>query len=53
MGRSRHTNDLAEAVDASLTVELLSVTAMRHYFPESEIRHERLFGLTKALLAVR
>jgi len=49
----RHTNDLAEAIDASLTVELLSVTAMRHYFPESEIRHERLFGLTKALLAGR
>lgn len=49
----RHTNDLAQAIDASLAVELLSVTAMRHYFPESEIRHERPFGLTKALLAGR
>jgi len=49
----RHTAVLKEAVDASLTVELLDVTGMRHYFPGSEIRHERLFGVTKSLIAVR
>jgi hypothetical protein len=26
---------------------------MRHYFPESTIRAERLFGLTKSLIAYR
>lgn len=49
----RHTTVLPEAVDASLTVALLDLTAMHHYFPDSEIRHERLAGLTKSLIAVR
>jgi hypothetical protein len=49
----RQTAIFDKAVDAALTVELLDVTGMRHYFPDSEIRHERLAGLTKSLIAVR
>lgn len=49
----RHTSVQDEAVDAAMTVELLDVTAMRHYFPGSEIRHERLGGVTKSLVAIR
>ena len=49
----RRTTVLADAIESSMTVELLDVTAMRHYFPDSEIRHERLAGVTKSLIAVR
>jgi hypothetical protein len=43
----------AVAVREVLRVELLSVTEMRHYFPTSEVRRERVCGLTKSLIAVR
>ena len=36
-----------------LWTELLSVTDMREYFPQSVILHERIFGLTKSLIAIR
>ena len=36
-----------------LWTELLSMTDMREYFPHSAILHERIFGLTKSLIAVR
>lgn len=42
-----------EAVDRALATELLSRTAMRFYFPASEIWRERMFGLTKSLVALR
>jgi hypothetical protein len=32
--------------------ELLSLTEMRDHFPTSTIRHERVFGLTKSLIAL-
>jgi hypothetical protein len=36
-----------------LWTELLDRTQMRHYFPDSTLRAERLFGLTKSLIAYR
>ena len=49
----RRTADVDVAVESALSVQLLDVTAMRHYFPDSEIRRERLAGVTKSLIAVR
>ncbi len=42
-----------EAVNQQLSVELLDATQMATYFPEAELRRERLFGLTKSLISVR
>jgi len=36
-----------------LWTELLDRTQLRYYFPDSEIRSERLMGLAKSLIAVR
>jgi hypothetical protein len=48
--RSASRNDgLAEA----MSVELLSLAEMAHYFPHAEIRLERMLGLVKSLIAVR
>lgn len=44
---------LTPAVDDVAWVELLDVTEMRQYFPDSEIWRERVAGLTKSLVAVR
>lgn len=40
------------ATEAVLWTELLSRSQMRHYFPHSQIRTERLAGLPKSLIAV-
>lgn len=40
------------AVRAVLWTELLDRSQMRHYFPDSQIRVERLAGLPKSLIAV-
>lgn len=45
--------DRAAGTRAVLWVELLDRTQMRHYFPDSTLRAERLLGLTKSLIAVR
>lgn len=45
--------DGACAVEDVLSVELLGVTEMRHYFPEAQIIRERFGGLVKSLVAVR
>ncbi|GII80746.1 hypothetical protein Sru01_57280 [Sphaerisporangium rufum] len=47
------TSDREAARDIVMEVELLSITEMRHYFPSSEIRFERLGGLVKSVIAVR
>ena len=50
-----HTPDIDRetALREALGVELLSITDMRYYFPDSVIRHDRLAGLVKSLIAVR
>lgn len=42
-----------ESVTAQLEVELLDITQMRHYYPDSEIAYERAFGLVKSLIAIQ
>lgn len=44
--------DQAALVDEVLSVELVGLAEFRHLFQSSEIRHERLLGLTKSLIAV-
>jgi hypothetical protein len=45
--------DEGSAVGDALSIELLDVTQMRYYFPDSDIARERLLGLSKSLIAVR
>ncbi len=44
---------LEKATSAALWTELVSVTEMRHYFPDSTIVHERFLGLSKSIIAIR
>jgi hypothetical protein len=43
----------ARLVDACLSVELVSATEMRDLFPDAELVHERVLGMSKSLIAVR
>jgi hypothetical protein len=45
--------DKAETLQSVLWTELLDKTQMRHYFPTSQIRSERVAGLTKSMIAVK
>lgn len=45
--------DMASSIAAQLSVDLLDITAMRHYFPDSQIVYDRLAGLVKSVVAVR
>jgi hypothetical protein len=47
-GRTRE-----EAMKRVLSTELLDRTQMRHYFPDSMLRAEKIFGLPKSLIAYR
>jgi hypothetical protein len=47
------TSEREAARRIAMEVELLSVTEMRHYFPSSQIRFERLGGLVKSVIAVK
>ena len=49
----RHTADWRESVLDNLRMESLSATALRAYFPDSEIVRERWCGLTKSLIAMK
>lgn len=44
---------LDKATSAAMWTELVSMTEMRHYFPESQIARERLLGLTKSIIAIK
>jgi hypothetical protein len=44
--------DPAEAAELVASVELLSATEMRMYFPDSEIWFERIAGVPKSLVAI-
>lgn len=48
-----YTTDRAEAVEIVHEVELLSITQMRSYFPDSTIWYERFSGLVKSVVAIR
>lgn len=43
----------SEALPNVLDIELVGITQMHHYFPNSQIARERLVGLTKSLIAFR
>jgi hypothetical protein len=45
--------DRSEALQSVMWTELIDRTQMRFYFPDSTIRSERLFGLTKSMVAYR
>ncbi len=51
-GHYRAVHAFDEAVASVLDVELLSVTEMSRYFPDSELVRERIAGLPKSLIAV-
>jgi hypothetical protein len=42
-----------DAVNMVLWVDLLSITDMRHYFPDATMLRERVLGITKSIIAVR
>jgi hypothetical protein len=44
---------MAEARSSVLWTELIGITELREYFPDSAIVHERAAGLTKSIIAVR
>lgn len=48
-----HTPNADRATKTVLWTDLLDRTQLRHYFPHSTLRPERLFGLTKSLIAYR
>lgn len=45
--------DLGHAMTAIQSAVLLDKKQMQHLFPEAKIVHERIFGLTKSLIAIR
>jgi hypothetical protein len=45
--------DKAEAAAAVASIELISATEMRAYFPSSKIWYERIAGVPKSLVAIR
>ncbi|WP_283139112.1 hypothetical protein [Rhizohabitans arisaemae] len=50
-----HTNpaDRAGALRDAMGVELLSLTEMRYYFPDSKLHFDRMAGLVKSVIAVK
>ena len=42
-----------EAVVTQMNTELLDITLMRLYFPQSQLRYERMAGLVKSVTAVK
>jgi hypothetical protein len=42
-----------DALRGVMRIELIGRTQMRFYFPDSVLRAERVFGLTKSLIAYR
>jgi hypothetical protein len=51
--QSVHAMPHRDAVDYVQSIELLSVTDMKMYFPDSELMREHLGGMVKSLIAVR
>lgn len=53
LGNYASMKDRGETLESALEIELLSRTQMRFYFPDAEIRSERVLGLTKSFIAVK
>jgi hypothetical protein len=53
LGNHADVSDPRQALTDVLEIELLSATEMRFYFPEAQLWHERLLGLTKSFAAVK
>lgn len=47
------TRSLDDARESVLWTELIGIAEMRYYFPTSRILRERMFGLTKSIIAVK
>jgi hypothetical protein len=45
--------DMESTIAALMSVDLLDITAMRHYFPNSQIVYDRMAGLVKSVIAVK
>lgn len=45
--------DRPGALENVLWIELIDRTQMRYYFPDARILNERLFGMTKSMIAIR
>lgn len=43
----------SDALAQVLTIDLIGATELQHLFPESEIWHERLAGLSKSIVAIK
>jgi hypothetical protein len=52
-GHQQRTKDNAEAAELVASVELMSATEMRAYFPTSEMWFERVAGVPKSIVAIR
>jgi hypothetical protein len=46
-------NNMADAIENAASVELVSLTEMRFYFPSSQLWYERIGGLVKSVTAIR
>jgi len=44
---------VSDAIAQVLTIDLLSTTELQHLFPTSTIWHERFFGLSKSIVAIK
>jgi hypothetical protein len=53
LGSGRYVTEDADALARVLDIDLMSITEMRTYFPDAELRKERIAGLVKSLIAVR
>jgi hypothetical protein len=53
VGSYARVRSVGEAIPRTLEIELIDVTAMKHYFPGSEIVREKAAVLTKSLVAVK
>lgn len=53
VGNYAEMRDRNEIRESAMEIELLSAAEMEHYFPDAEIRREKVLGLSKSLIAVK
>lgn len=53
VGNYAEMSDRDEIRESAMDIELLSAAEMEHYFPDAEIRREKVLGLSKSLIAVK